>query len=65
MWFKTVEKAELSKFSWYLKRKLGVTMHFSELKSFNLKKNKNKKKKTVVHCFVFYWFLEKLLLNYV
>ena len=26
-----VEKTELSKCSWYPKRKLGVTMHFSEL----------------------------------
>ena len=25
------EKSELSKFSWYPKRKLGVTMHFSEI----------------------------------
>ena len=25
------EKAELSKCSWYLKRKFGVTMHFSEI----------------------------------
>ena len=25
------EKAELSKFSWYPKRKLGVTMHFPEI----------------------------------
>ena len=25
------EKAELSKWSWYSKRKLGVTMHFSEI----------------------------------
>ena len=29
--FKTVEKAELSKCSWYPKRKLGVTTHFSEI----------------------------------
>ena len=26
-----VEKAELSKCSWYPKRKLGVTMHFSDI----------------------------------
>ena len=32
MLFKTnAEKAELSKSSWYPKRKLGVTMHFSEI----------------------------------
>ena len=28
---KYTEKAELSKCFWYLKRKLGVTMHFSEI----------------------------------
>ena len=28
---KYVEKAELSKCSWYPKRKLGVTTHFSEI----------------------------------
>ena len=48
------EKAELSKCSWYSKRKFGVTMHFS---GFNLEKN-------TIHCFVFYCFVEGLLLNY-
>ena len=34
------EKAELSKCSWYLKRKLGLAMHFSEI----IKLQFNKKK---------------------
>ena len=32
------EKAELSKFSWYPKRKLGVAMHFSEIIKFQFRK---------------------------
>ena len=31
------EKAELSKCSWYPKRKLGVTMHFSEIIKFQFR----------------------------
>ena len=40
------EKAELSKCSWYPKRKLGVTMHFSEIIKLQFAKN-------AIHCFVF------------
>ena len=41
-----VEKAELSKCSWYPKRKLGVTMHFSEIIKLQFaKKKKNQKTK--------------------
>ena len=43
------EKAELSKCSWYRKRKLGVTMHFSEMTKLQFGKN-------AIHCFVFYCF---------
>ena len=34
------EKAELSKCSWYPKRKLGVTMHFSEITKLQFGKKK-------------------------
>ena len=34
------EKAELSKRSWYFERKLGVTMHFSEIKKLQFDKKK-------------------------
>ena len=34
------EKAELSKCSWYFERKLGVTMHFSEIKKLQFDKKK-------------------------
>ena len=43
------EKAELSKCSWYFERKLGVTMHFSEIKKLQF----DKKKAIQVHCSVF------------
>ena len=45
-------KAEFGKCSWYPKRKFGVTMHFSEIISFNLEK------KITIHCFVLYCFFE-------
>ena len=35
------EKTELSKFSWYPKRKLGVTMHFSEIIKLQLGKERH------------------------
>ena len=41
-----VEKAELSICFWYLKRKLGVTMHFSEIIELQFRKNP-------IHCFIF------------
>ena len=45
--FKTRQrKQELGKCSWYPKRKLGVTMHFSEILIFDLGKN-------AIQCFVF------------
>ena len=37
--FKTAEKAELGKCSWYPKRKFGVTMHFSEILKLQFDKN--------------------------
>ena len=52
------EKAELSKCSWYPKRKFGVTMHFSEIMKLQFGKNKSKKTPyialyfTVLFCFV-------------
>ena len=52
-----MEKAELGKYSWYLKRKLGVTMHFSEIIKLQFHKN-------AIPCFVFWHFLELLFLNY-
>ena len=39
------EKAKLSKCSWYTKRKLGVTTHFSEIIKLQFGKN-------AIHCFV-------------
>ena len=42
------EKAELSKCSWCLKKKLGVTTHFSEIIKLQFDK------KNAIHCFVFY-----------
>ena len=47
---KNAEKSELSKCSWYLKRKFGVTMHFSEIIKLQIGKN-------AIHCLVFYCFL--------
>ena len=41
------EKAELSKCSWYPKRKFGVAMHFSEIIKLQFGKN-------AIYCFVFY-----------
>ena len=35
------EKAELSKCSWYFERKLGVTMHFSDIKKLQFDKKKS------------------------
>ena len=47
-----MEKAELSKCSWYPKRKFGETVHFLEIiNKLNLGKN-------TIHCFVFWHFLE-------
>ena len=48
------EKAELSKCSWYLKRKLGVTMNFSEI----IKQSFIFGEKKAIHCFVFYCHLQ-------
>ena len=39
------KKAELSKRFWYLERKLGVTMHFSEI----IKRQFKKKSHTLLH----------------
>ena len=44
------EKAELSKCFWYPRRKMGVTIHFSEIIKLQYGKN-------AMHCFVFYCFL--------
>ena len=35
------EKVDLSKYSWYPKRKLGVTMHFSEIIKFQFEKERH------------------------
>ena len=49
--FETAEKEEFSKCSWYPKRKLGVTMHFSEkIKLLQyVKKKKERKKENAIH----------------
>ena len=52
------EKAELCKCSWYPKRKLGVTMHVSEIIKLQFGKL------NAIHCFVFQSFLQILLINY-
>ena len=44
------EKAELTKCSWYLKRKLGVTMHFSEI----IKIQFRKKSHTLLYILAFF-----------
>ena len=46
---------QLSKCSWYPKRKLGVTMHFSEI-------IKLQHEKSAIHCFVLHWFFESCCL---
>ena len=35
------EKVDLSKYSWYPKRKLGVTMHFSEIVKLQFEKERH------------------------
>ena len=50
-------KADLGKGYWNPKRKLGVTMHFSEIIKLQFGKNS-------IRCLVFWRFLELLLLNY-
>ena len=54
------EKAELSKCSWYPKRKLGVTMRFSEIIKLQFEKKKTNKP---IHCFVFYCFFRIIFLS--
>ena len=44
--YRNIFCAELSKSSWYPKRKLGVTMHFSEKIKLQFRKNP-------IHCFIF------------
>ena len=51
------EKAELCKCFWYPKRKLGLTMHFSEIIKLQFGKN-------TIRCFVIQSFLQILLINY-
>ena len=49
-------KADLGKGYWIVKRKLGVTMHFSEIIKLQFGK------KIAIHCFVFCCFFELSLL---
>ena len=53
------EKAELSKYSWYPKRNLGVTMHLSEI--INLQFGKKKRPYIALY---FTFFLFRIILLY-